>query len=121
VVPVSYGEGVTERIHAAARDGVDAMIDTVGWGYVDLAIDLGVAAERINTIVDFEAAARVGAKTDGNAVGASAEVLGELAKLVSDGKLDVPIARTYPLDRVRDAFRELERGHTLGKIVLHPG
>jgi NADPH:quinone reductase-like Zn-dependent oxidoreductase len=121
VVPVSYGDGVAERIRAASGDGVDALIDTVGWGYVDLALDLGVTPERINTIVDFEAAARTGAKTDGNAVGASAEVLGELARLFSEGKLDVPIAGTYPLDRVRDAFRELERGHTLGKIVLHPG
>jgi NADPH:quinone reductase-like Zn-dependent oxidoreductase len=121
VVPVSYGDGVAESIRAASADGVDALIDTVGSGYVDLGIDLGVAPERIDTIVDFEAAARVGAKTDGNAAGASAGVLGKLARLVSDAKLDVPIAATYPLDRVRDAYRELEQGHTLGKIVLHPG
>ncbi|WP_218671371.1 zinc-binding dehydrogenase [Microbispora sp. GKU 823] len=32
----------------------------------------------------------------------------------------MPIAHVYPLKRVRDAFRELERGHTHGKIVLRP-
>ncbi|MFC9635537.1 zinc-binding dehydrogenase [Streptomyces mirabilis] len=32
----------------------------------------------------------------------------------------MPIARTYPLQRGRDAFRELERRHTHGKIVLRP-
>ena len=33
---------------------------------------------------------------------------------------EVPIAATYPLEQVQQAFRELEQGHTLGKIVLHP-
>ncbi|MGP3925317.1 zinc-binding dehydrogenase [Streptomyces sp. 8N616] len=32
----------------------------------------------------------------------------------------MPIARTHPLDEVQDAFRELERRHTRGKIVLTP-
>jgi NADPH:quinone reductase-like Zn-dependent oxidoreductase len=118
--PVTYGNAVGDRIRDAAGGRVDAMIDTFGGGYVDLAIELGVAPERIDTIADFEAAARHGAKTDGNAVGASAAVLAELAQLIADGKLEIPIARTYPLEQVRDAFRELEERHTLGKIVLHP-
>jgi NADPH:quinone reductase-like Zn-dependent oxidoreductase len=53
-------------------------------------------------------------------VGASAQVLAELASLIGDGELEVPIARVYPLDQVRDAYRELERNHTHGKIVLTP-
>jgi NADPH:quinone reductase-like Zn-dependent oxidoreductase len=39
---------------------------------------------------------------------------------VADGELEVPIAATYPLDQVQDAYRELAKGHTLGKIVLIP-
>ena len=35
-------------------------------------------------------------------------------------KLDVPIAATFPLERVQDAFAELEQRHTRGKIVLIP-
>jgi len=35
-------------------------------------------------------------------------------------ELQVQIARTYPLEQVRDAFRELERRHTHSKIVLRP-
>ena len=119
-VPVSYGEGVEARIRDAAGGAVDALIDTFGTGYVDLAISLGVAPERIDTIIDWPAAARHGAKTDGSAVGSSAAVLAELAQLIADGQLEIPIARTYPLERVRDAYRELERRHTLGKIVLRP-
>jgi NADPH:quinone reductase-like Zn-dependent oxidoreductase len=36
------------------------------------------------------------------------------------GKLELPIARIFPLDQVRDAFRELADRHTHGKIVLVP-
>ncbi len=119
-IPITYGEGVADRIRAAAGGRVDALIDTYGGGYVELGIELGIAPERIDTIADRDAAARFGVKTDGSAVGSSAEVLAELAGLVADGALEVPIAATYPLAEVREAFRELERRHTLGKIVLHP-
>jgi NADPH:quinone reductase-like Zn-dependent oxidoreductase len=39
---------------------------------------------------------------------------------VATGELEVPIAATYPLDEVRAAYTELEKGHTHGKIVLLP-
>ena len=120
VIPVSHGDGVADRIRAVAGDHVDAMIDTWGSGYVDLAIELGVAPDRIDTIVDWDRAREVGAKTDGNMAGARAEVLAELAALIDAGALEVPIAAVYPLDRVRDAYRELEQQHTRGKIVLVP-
>jgi NADPH:quinone reductase-like Zn-dependent oxidoreductase len=121
ILPVTYGDGVLERIRAAAPDGrVDAFIDTHGDGYVELALDLGVKPERIDTIVDFAAVARHGVKADGSAEGTSASVLAELADLVARGGLEIPIARVYPLEQVREAFRELEQGHTRGKIVLVP-
>ena len=119
VVPVSYGDGVAERIAAAASGGVDALIDLAG-GYVQLALDLGVEPERVDTIVDFGAGEKYGVKTEGTAAAANAGVLAELAKLIDEGRLDVPIARVYPLEQVREAFRELEQGHTRGKIVLEP-
>ena len=120
VIPVSYGDGVTERIIKAAGGPVDALIDTFGSNYVDLAIELGVAPDRIDTIANREAAARWNVKTDGNAAGASARVLADLAQQIADGALEIPIAGTYPLEQVRDAYRELEQRHTLGKIVLVP-
>ena len=121
VIPVSYGDGVADRIRAAAPRGTDAFIDTHGGGYVALALALGVAAERIDTIADFPAAAKYGVKTDGGtAAGSGATVLAELAGLISDGHLEVPIANVYPLTQVREAYTELERRHTRGKIVLKP-
>jgi NADPH:quinone reductase-like Zn-dependent oxidoreductase len=121
VIPVAYGDGVTDRIRAAAPGGVDAFIDTHGDGYVELALALGVAADRIDTIVDFAAGEKHGVKTDGGtAAGPGARVLAELAGLIADGRLEVPIANVYPLAQVREAYTELERRHTRGKIVLRP-
>jgi NADPH:quinone reductase-like Zn-dependent oxidoreductase len=120
VVPVTYGDGVADRIREAAPGGVDALIDLAGGGYVDLGLELGVAPQRIDTIVDFAAVQSKGVKSEGNAAGASAAVMAELAGLIDAGELEVPIAATYPLERVRDAYAELEKGHTRGKIVLIP-
>lgn len=120
VIPVSYGDGVAERIRGASGDSVDAFVDLVGGDYVQLALDLGVRPERIDTIVDFQAGQKYGVKTEGTAAAANVGVLAELAALIDEGRLEVPIARVYPLEQVREAFRELEQGHTRGKIVLEP-
>ena len=120
VIPVSYGDGVADRIREAAPT-TDAFIDTYGGDYIELALDeLGVDPARIDTIARFDAAGKYGVKAEGNAVGASAATLGELAGLVAAGELEVPIAATYPLAKVRYAFAELAKGHTRGKIVLLP-
>jgi NADPH:quinone reductase-like Zn-dependent oxidoreductase len=67
------------------------------------------------------AAAKHGVKTDGGAAaGPGARVLAELAGLIADGHLEVPIANVYTLAQVREACTELERRHTRGKIVLRP-
>jgi NADPH:quinone reductase-like Zn-dependent oxidoreductase len=120
VVPVSYGDGQADRIREAAADGVDAFIDTFGSGYVDLAIELGVSPQRINTIIDYAAVQRYGVHREGTHAIASAPLLAEMAGLVAEGSLELPIARTYPLSQVRDAFRELAERRTRGKIVLLP-
>jgi len=120
VIPVVYGDGVAERIREASDGRIDAFIDTFGGGYVEMAIGLGVPPERIDTIIDRAAAQEYGAKTDGSAAAANAGVLAELAELIAEGRLEIPIAKTYPLTEVREAYRDLEQRHTLGKIVLKP-
>jgi len=120
VIPVTYGDGVEDRIRAACGGKVDALIDTFGGGYVELALKLGVAKSRIDTIIDFAAAAKYGVKTEGNHEAANAEVLAQLAGLLSAGRLEIPIAKVFPLADVREAYRELEQRHTRGKIVLEP-
>ena len=120
IIGVIYGDGQEERIKTAANNKIDAFIDTFGKGYVELALQLGVPAGRINTIIDFEAVQKYGVKAEGSAKAATAEVLSELIGLIAAGKLDIPIAKTFPLSEVREAYRELEQRHTRGKIVVVP-
>jgi NADPH:quinone reductase-like Zn-dependent oxidoreductase len=117
VIPVAYGDGVADRVRAQASR-FDAFIDAFGDDYVELALDLGVSAARIDTIVNFGAVERYGIKAEGNAAGASAAVLAELASLIAAGRLELPITAAFPLAEVRAAYRRLEQGHVLGKIVL---
>jgi NADPH:quinone reductase len=120
-VPIEYGDGLTERLQAAAAaGGIDAFIDLFGSEYVELAVDLGISRERIETITAFEKAQELGVKADGSGTASTSDVLTEMADLVASGEIEIPVAATYPLDRVADAFEELERRHTRGKIVLIP-
>lgn len=121
VVPVTYaGPGLADRIRAVAPR-VDAFFDTFGGEYVELALnELGVARERVDSIVRFDAAEKYGTKVEGNAAGASASALRELIGLIAAGDLEIPIEATYPLSAVRDAYARLAEGHLRGKIVLLP-
>jgi NADPH:quinone reductase-like Zn-dependent oxidoreductase len=117
IKPMAYGDSLADQLREAR---IDAFIDTHGSGYLKLAIELGVAADRINTIIDFAAAQQYWVKVEGSQAALDASVLEELAGLVATGELEVPIAATFPLADVRAAFNLLEQGHTRGKIVLLP-
>ncbi|WP_224387385.1 NADP-dependent oxidoreductase [Pseudonocardia sp. ICBG1293] len=123
VTPVAYGdtpERTLANLRAAVPDRVHAFVDLYGGGYVALARELGIAPERINTIIDVEGARTHGAATRGTADASGRDDLAALGALVADGALEVTIADRFPLDGVRDAYTELERRHTAGKIVLLP-
>lgn len=121
-IPVNYGDNLGSRLEAAAPSGhVNAFLDFFGGGYVALAVeDLGIEPQRVNTIIDFEAAAKFKTKAAGGMEAADVRVLAELAELIEAGSLKAEIAKVYPLEDVREAFRDLEGRHTRGKIVLRP-
>ena len=116
-----YGEGEEGRLRAAsAGRRIAAFIDTAGRGGVDLALRLGVPAGRIETVVDFAAAAANGTKALGTTDAGGAPALAGLARLAASGGLVVPVAATFPLARVQDAYRALADRSAHGRIVLHP-
>ena len=120
VTPVAYGDGLADRLREAAPDGIDAFIDLFGPDYVKLAVDLGIKPDRIETIISFGVVEQYGIKAEGSTDATTPEVLAEMADLVANGQIEIPIAGTFPLDQVRDAYTELEKRHTRGKIVLIP-
>ena len=117
-IPVEYGKGLVDRIRAIVPDGVDAFIDTHGDGNVEAAVKLGVDRDRINTIIDWPARKKFGVRGDGMSTVAPREALIDLARLIGNGELVLPIEATYPLDQVRAAYERLAKRHGLGKIVL---
>jgi NADPH:quinone reductase-like Zn-dependent oxidoreductase len=122
VIPVNYGDDLPARLHAAAQSGrIDALLDFFGGGYVAMAVEqLKLPPDRVDTIADFDAVKRFGVQSKGGADAATAAVVAQLADLVARGELEVPIAAVFPLDDVRNAFRQVELRHTRGKVVLRP-
>jgi len=118
VESVAYGDGLADRLRTLAPKGIAAFIDLFGGGYVELALELGIAHERINTIIDFAGAQKYGVKSDGSAEAASPETLASIANLIAWGEIVMPLTAIYPFAAVRDAYIELARRKARGKIVL---
>lgn len=111
--PIAYGEGLTDRLRALDSGPITAALDLHDTAIVDVARELGVPDERICTI-----AAVVEGVPAANGANAGAAALQNIARLVADGQLRVPIAATFPVDDVRAAV-ELQAGrHVRGKVVV---
>jgi NADPH:quinone reductase-like Zn-dependent oxidoreductase len=118
VEAVAHGDGLADRLRAAAPQGLDAFIDLFGSGYLDLALSLGVAPERMNTIIDFAGAQKHHVKAEGSAAAASPENLAYMANLIAWGEIVMPLTAIYPFALLHDAYAELARRKARGKIVL---
>lgn len=127
IEPVAYGDGLADRVRALAPDGISAAIDTVGTDEaVDVSLALVADRSRITTIAAFGRAAGAGIKALGGGPGADpgtelrAAARAEVARLAGAGRLDLVVARTYPLAEVADAMAFVAEGHAGGKVVLLP-
>ncbi|NKY43304.1 NADP-dependent oxidoreductase [Nocardia cerradoensis] len=111
--PVAYGEGLADRVRGLAPESVTAAIDLHGLETAQVARELGVADTRITTI-----AGQIDGITPANGADADPGTLEEIARLVAANEIDVPIAATFPVDRIRAAV-ELQAGrHVHGKVVI---
>ncbi|MET9396513.1 NADP-dependent oxidoreductase [Kitasatospora sp. NPDC002965] len=117
-IPVTYGDGLVERVRAVAPQGVDAAFDAAGRGALEASVELVADRERIGTVVDYPGAGRLGVR--GIRGERTAARLAELVGLWEAGALRVEIADTFPLQRAADAHRLVGTGHVRGKVVLVP-
>ena len=114
--PVTYGPGLVDRVRAAAPDGITAATDLWSDEVVYAAIELGVAPERISTIV-YSATLPDGVKA--NRVDfAKPGALERIATALADGRLGLPIQATFPIEQIRDAVELQRGGHVRGKVVI---
>ncbi len=56
--PVTYGEGMAERVRTLAPDGVDAALDVAGRGVLPALIDLAGGPQNVATLADIDGAKR---------------------------------------------------------------
>ncbi|MFG1784066.1 NADP-dependent oxidoreductase [Rhodococcus oryzae] len=118
VTPVQYGAGLADRIRAVAPSGVDAYVDTFGDGNVDVAVGLGVEPDRINTLADGAGIRKYGVHSDAQEEAASPALWATLAAMAAEGLFTIPIAQVYPLEEIRQAYRDVATRHGGGKRVL---
>jgi NADPH:quinone reductase-like Zn-dependent oxidoreductase len=120
--PITYGDGLADRIREIAPGGVDAALDAAGGGALpDLAAVTG-APEQVVTIADFAGAQQVGARVSGG-MGAERAVhaLREIGPLIESGRFSLPVAQTFPLEKIGDAHALSQEGHVRGKLALLVG
>lgn len=121
--PVLYGAGLLGRVREVAPNGVDVALDTVG---SDEAGDVSLAVvpdkTRIATTAAFARAAAEGFTAVGSANPASgpfrALARTDIVRLAAEGKLRVPLGRTFPFAAAPDALALLMSHHPGGKIAL---
>ena len=122
--PVTYGDGLEERLRGLAPEGFAAAYDCVG---TDEAVDVSLALVAPQRLVTIAAAGRageegfevVGARRPDSAAfrdSNRAALLGMAAR----GELVVPVSRTYPLEEAGAALSFLAEGHPGGKLALIP-
>ncbi|WP_028778173.1 NADP-dependent oxidoreductase [Shimazuella kribbensis] len=115
-IPVTYGEGLVERVGALAPDGVDVAFDAAGEDALRASMELVKNKNRIGTIVSFDLAQKLGVQIIRSE--RTVERLMELIELYDQGKLNIHIRKSFSLHQAADAHKEMEAGHGRGKIVL---
>jgi NADPH:quinone reductase-like Zn-dependent oxidoreductase len=113
--PVTYGEGMAERVAAVAPAGIDAALDTAGSGSLAEIVALVGDASRVATIADFGAAALGVTLVAGNTDAAA--TLAEASRLGEAGAYTPRVAATYPLEKATDAHTHVQGGHARGKVL----
>jgi NADPH:quinone reductase-like Zn-dependent oxidoreductase len=114
--PITYGEGLADRVAAVAPNGVDAALDTAGFGSLANPVAIVGDASRVATVADYNAPSLGVAMVMGSS-NAPAN-LAAAAQLGAAGRYTPRVQATYPLEKAADAHAHVQEGHTQGKVVI---
>lgn len=117
--PVRYGEGVADRVRAAAGGSVDAVFDVAGKTAVDVLTSLVAEPAQVVSIANYRAAESGARMTGGGADSQPQQALALVADLLVRNDLVIKV-QTFPFDRAAEAYRIILGGHGRGKLVLVP-
>jgi NADPH:quinone reductase-like Zn-dependent oxidoreductase len=113
---VAYGPGLADRVRALAPDGVTAATDLFGTETAETALALGVPPDRISTVAAGPNPPG-GVRATGG-IDAEPDALDRIAAAILAGRITVPIAAVFPIERIRDAVTLQAGRHVHGKIVV---
>ncbi|QKV99606.1 NADP-dependent oxidoreductase [Streptomyces sp. NA02536] len=113
--PVSYGEGLAERVRGLAPEGVDAAFDSVGGDALKVSANLLAPEGRLASITDPEVVAYGGHYWF---VRPDSQDLQHLSDLAAQGTVKIHVSKTFPLEQAAEAHRLSQEGRTRGKIVV---
>ncbi|MFF3573492.1 NADP-dependent oxidoreductase [Nocardia jiangxiensis] len=114
--PVTYGPGLADRVRALAPEGVTAATDLFGTETAETALALSVPPERISTVAAGPTPPG-GVRATGG-INAGPDDMTRISDAILAGTLTVPIAATFPIEKIRDAVTMQAGRHVHGKIVV---
>jgi NADPH:quinone reductase-like Zn-dependent oxidoreductase len=117
--PVLYGDGVADRVRAAAAGPVDAVFDVAGQTPVEDLISLTPEPSQVVSIANFAAGAAGARVTGGDTDSQPMPALAQVADLLAQNKIVMKV-QTFPFTRAAEAYRISQTGHLRGKLVLVP-
>jgi NADPH2:quinone reductase len=118
IKPVRYGEGIAERIRAAAGGPVTALIDNFGQDGRHLADELGVPESRYRSSADRRHTELRLLRDDPESIAYGTQLLSRLAELAQARAFTLLISGLYPLEEIRDAYLDLQKLHSRGKVLI---
>jgi NADPH:quinone reductase-like Zn-dependent oxidoreductase len=114
--PVTYGPGLADRVRTLAPEGVTAATDLFGTETAETALTLGVPPERISTVAAGPNPPG-GVRATGG-IDAGPDAMARITDAILAGKITVPIAATFPVEKIREAVTQQAGRHIHGKIVI---
>ena len=123
-------ENIAEALAAWAPEGLDYLMDAVGFSSLPYGLELvkpGGTFVSIPTLVDdgdIPAQAAAGAAKGVNRVFSTMDDVGcgpslqKIGELLESGDIVLPPLREFPLREVAEAHRIIQQGHNRGKMVL---
>jgi NADPH:quinone reductase-like Zn-dependent oxidoreductase len=117
-IPLAYGPGLAARVANAAPEGIDGALDISGAGVINDLITIVGNAAMVISIADFTAP-RHGARISSGAT-RTTNPRDAFAEAIALPHFTLNIEHKYPLEDISAAHQHIERGHTVGKLIVTP-